>query len=72
MKKVSVRSANKLHRPVFYGALPMNPPRPLCGLVGMGEDPQWSSLEHFCEACDRAFKYEDSMKSLELQIGMGL
>lgn len=70
MKKVSVRSAGKLHRPVFYGALPMDPPRPLCGLVGMGENPQWSSLEHHCEACDRLYNYQESKKVVEAQIGM--
>jgi len=48
----------------------MDPPRPLCGLVGMGENPQWSSLEHHCEACDRLYNYQESKKVVEAQIGM--
>ena len=71
-KKISVRAASKFHRPVFYGALPLEPPRPLCGLIRMGEDPVWSPLDHLCKACDRKYEYDNKKKSLELQIGMGI
>ena len=70
MKKVSVKAASKLHRPVFYGALLRDPPRPLCGLIRMGEDPEWSPLDHLCDACDRKFLHDQKKKALKLQIEM--
>ena len=70
MKKVSVKAASGFHRPVFYGALPRDPPRPLCGLIRMGEDPEWSPLDHLCDACDRLFEHNNRKKAIKLQIEM--
>lgn len=72
MKKVSVKSAGKLHRPVLYGCLPMDPPRPLCGMIGMEENPSWSALDPNCEACERMFAYKNRIKPINPQTEMGI
>ena len=64
MRKVSVFSGGKLHKPVMFGCLPMDPPRPLCGLVRMGEEPQWSAMPPSCEACDRAEEHLARQKEI--------
>ena len=67
MEKNSVRSAGKLHQPVCsdkYPYKPWDPPYPLCGLVAMGEEPEWSPLPPNCEACERAQEYSAWQRSI--------
>lgn len=67
MKKNSVRAAGKLHLPQTsdkYPHLPLGEPRPLCGLIGMGEDPEWSPLPANCEACERAKVYQTQQREI--------
>ena len=70
MEKVSVYSAGRYHIPVMYGCLPINPPRPLCGLVRMGEEADWSDQEPNCEACARKQERDNRKKAVDIQIGM--